>query len=171
MHLTMYRASLPVCIHMLKNLSSILKKGEVYAEAKNFDTAVLFNSRLAPDMFPLSRQVQIASDVAKGCGARLAGTEAPKFDDDEKTYAELYDRIDKTIAFLETVPEEQVDGTEEKAITLELPNTTLEFSGMDYLLYFVIPNFYFHVTTAYNILRHNGVDIGKLDFLGDLPHG
>jgi len=169
MNLSMYEASRPICIHMLKNLSSILEKGEVFAETKNFDTDVLFNSRLAPDMFSLSKQVQIACDIAKGCGARLAGVEVPTFNDDEKTYAELYDRIGKTIAFLDTLTKDQIDGTEEKAITLEIRNTTLKFSGKDYLLYFVIPNLYFHVTTAYNILRHNGVGLGKLDFLGELP--
>lgn len=169
MHLSMYKASVPVCIHMLRNLAAILKKGEEFAHTKGFDPDVLFNSRLAPDMFPLSKQIQIATDVAKGCGGRLAGVDAPKFDDDENSYAGLYERIEKTIAFLEPLSAEQIDGTEEKAITLELPNMTVNFTGMEYLQNFVIPNLYFHVTTAYNILRHNGVDVGKLDFLGGLP--
>lgn len=168
MQLTMYEASVPVCTTMLGNLSHILEKGEAFAEAKDFDTDVLFNSRLVPDMYPLYRQVQIATDLAKSCGANLAGVEEPKYNDEEKNYAELYERIDKTVGFLDTLESEWMIGSEEKEITLQLPKSRLTFSGIDYLLNFVHPNFYFHVTTAYNILRHNGVELGKLDYIGTM---
>ena len=169
MSLSMYQISIPVCDRTLKNLSHILEKGEESAESRGFDVNILFSSRLAPDMFPLSRQVQIASDIAKGCGARLAGMEVPAYEDDESSYTDLYGRIDKTLKFLGGLEAGQIDGSEDRAITLQLPNTTLNFCGRDYLLTFVMPNLYFHVTTAYNILRHNGVDVGKLDFLGTPP--
>lgn len=165
MTISMYKASVPVCIRALENLAAVLKKGEAFAEAKKFDTGVLFHSRLAPDMYPLSRQVQIATDMAKGCGARLAGMEPPVFEDDETTYAELYRRIEKTVSFLQTLSPDQIDGTEDKEITLRL-RQTVTLDGLSYLLKFVLPNVFFHVTTAYDILRHNGVEIGKLDFLG-----
>lgn len=169
MSISMYQASVPICIHMLKNLSAILKKAATYADAKKIDSAVLAGSRLYPDMFPLTRQVQIACDMSKGCGARLSGTEAPKFPDNETTIPELIHRIDKTVAFLKKLRPRQIDGTEQKTITLQFPQMTLEYPGMQYLLGFVLPNLYFHVTTAYNILRHNGLDIGKRDFLGGAP--
>ncbi len=166
MALSMYQASVPVFIRMLNNLSGFLKKGEALAEAKKIEPEVLINSRLAPDMFPLSRQIQIASDMSRRCVARLAGVEAPKIEDNEKTFEELYKRIDTTIDYLKSFKPGQIDGTEEKPITLEVRGNTLHFQGMMFLLLYSLPNFYFHVTTAYNILRHNGVDIGKLDFLG-----
>ena len=166
MKISMYQASLPVLKLMLANLAEILKKSAAHAEAKKIDPAVLITSRLYPDMFALARQVQIASDTAKGCAARLAGSEIPKYEDNEATFPELVARIEKTIAFLDSFKPEQIDGTEEKSITLKMRSGDLNFTGLSYLLNFVIPNFYFHVTTAYDILRHNGVEIGKNDFLG-----
>ena len=166
MTISMYEASIPVFIRMLKNLAAILAKGAAYAEAKKIEPAVLVNSRLFPDMFPLARQVQIASDAAKGCGARLAGREPPKFEDNEATFPELLTRIDKSIAYLETLKPEQINGSEQRTITLQIRNKTVNFLGMPFLLNFALPNFYFHVTTAYDILRHCGVEIGKQDFIG-----
>lgn len=168
MPLSMYQASVPTFIHILSNLSNVLKKGAAYAEAKKFDSSVLVNARLAPDMFPLSRQVQIATDSAKGAAARLAGIEVPSFPDTETTFAELQTRIEKIIVFLRTITADKVDGSEERAINLKVGSYELSFKGQDYLLNFVIPNIYFHATTAYAILRHNGVDVGKMDFLGDI---
>jgi len=165
MTLSMYQASIPVFVRALNNLTAILRKGEQYAESRQFDPAVLFHSRLAPDMYPLSRQVQIATDVAKGCGARLAGLEPPTFEDNESTWAELYTRIERTVAFLQSLEPGQIDGTEDREIVLKL-RETVTFNGQSYLLTFALPNVFFHVTTAYAILRHNGVDIGKMDFIG-----
>jgi hypothetical protein len=164
--ISMYQASVPVMQRMLVNLRAILEKAGAFAEGKKLEPGALFGARLAPDMFPLSRQVQIASDMAKGCGARLAGVEPPKFDDNEASMKDLLGRIDKTLAFLQTLKPEQIDGSEDKNITLQLRTGPREFKGMNYLLFFALPNFYFHVTTAYDILRHNGVEIGKPDFLG-----
>jgi len=166
MTISMYQASVPVLVRTLNNLVGILQKGATYAETKKIDPNVLVNSRLFPDMLPLSKQVQIASDIAKRGVAQLAGIEAPKFEDNETTFPELIDRIHKTISFLETVKPEQIDGTEEKTITLPMRDQTLTFTGMPFLMYFVTPNVYFHVTTAYDILRHCGVEIGKIDYLG-----
>ena len=166
MSITMYQASVPYFLQMLGSLKKLLEKGAAHAAARKFDTMVLFNARLAPDMLPLVNQVRIASDNAKGCVARLAGIEPPKFADDEATYAQLTERVDKTIAFLKGIKPEQVDGSEGRQVTLKFPNNTFEFKGLQYLTTFAIPNFTFHVTTAYNILRHNGVEIGKRDFLG-----
>lgn len=166
MKISMYQASVPVFIHMLKNLAAILQKGVAYAEVKKIEPTVLINSRLYPDMFALVRQIQIASDVAKGCGARLAGLEPPKFEDNETTFPELFARIDKTVAYLETLKPEQIDGSEQRTVTLQIRNRTMTFLGMPFLLNFALPNFYFHVTTAYDILRHCGVEIGKQDFIG-----
>ncbi len=166
MTISMYQASVPVCIRTLNNLVSILEKGATYAETKKIDPNVLVNSRLSPDMFPLSRQVQIASDVARRGAAQLAGIEAPKFEDNETTFPELIDRLKKTISYLDTFKPEQIDGSEERTITLQMRDNTLSFQGMPFLLYFILPNVYFHVTTAYDILRHCGVELGKIDFLG-----
>jgi hypothetical protein len=166
MSLSMYQASIPVFIRMLHNLNEILKKAESHATAKRIDQAVFINARLAPDMFPLSRQVQIATDSVKGCAARLSGVEIPSYADTETTFAELKARINKTIDFLKTVSAKQIDGSEEKAINLKVGGMELSFSGQVYLLNFVTPNLYFHITAAYAILRHNGVEIGKMDFLG-----
>lgn len=166
MTISMYQASVPVLNHSMQALVAILEKGLQHAEAKDFDPAILVNSRLAPNMFPLSRQVQILTDQAKGCGARLAGMEPPKFADDETTIPQLLARVNKTIEFLNTLKPEQIDGSEEKTITLVFPNRTFTFAGLPYLLHFVLPNFYFHMSMTYALLRHNGVDVGKEDFLG-----
>ncbi len=166
MPLSMYQASVPIFIRMLGNLSAILGKAAAYAEAKKIDPAVLINARLAPDMRPLSFQVQTACDNAKGCAARLAGIEAPSHPDTETTFAELQARITKTIDFLQSVSAAQVDGSEERTIILKMRAQEVQFQGQAYLLTFALPNFYFHITTAYAILRHNGLEIGKADFLG-----
>ncbi len=166
MTISMYQASVPVFIRTLNNLVGILEKGAAHAETKKIDPSVLVNSRLAPDMLPLSKQVQIACDIAKRGAARLAEVEGPNFEDNETTLSELIQRIHKTISYLETLKPEQIDGSEEKTVTLPMRDNTLSFQGMQFLLYFVLPNVYFHVTTAYDILRHCGVEIGKQDFLG-----
>lgn len=166
MTISMYQASVPVFIRMLRNLKAIVEKGAAHADAKKFDASVLVNARLAPDMFALARQIQIATDNAKGCAARLAGVDIPKYEDTETTLPELIARLDKTIAFLKTFKPEQIDGSEDKAIVIKTPRGDLSFNGLTYLLNFAQPNVYFHITTAYNILRHNGVEIGKMDFLG-----
>ena len=151
MSLSMYQSSIPVFIHMLGNLRNILQKGAAHATNKNFDPSVLINSRLAPDMFALARQVQIATDMVKGCAARLAGIEPPKYEDNETSFDELVARIDKTISFLKEFSPAQIDNTEAKEITLALRTRTLNFDGKTYLQHFVIPNMYFHITTTYNI--------------------
>ncbi|MEH1802368.1 MAG: DUF1993 domain-containing protein [Nostoc sp.] len=166
MTISMYKASIPVFIRTLNNLANILEKGAIYAETKKIDPSVLINSRLSPDMFPLSKQVQIASDITNRGAARLAGIEAPKFEDNETTFSQLIDRIHQTISHLNTLKSDQIDGSEEREITLQMRDNTLSFQGMPYLFYFVLPNLYFHVTTAYDILRHCGVELGKGDFLG-----
>ena len=169
MSLSMYDASVPVLVHSLKNLSGILKKAAVHAKAKGIDPAVLVNARLFPDMFPLARQVQIATDMAKGCGARLAGVELPSYADTETTFPELQERISRTIAFLRSLKRAQFDGSSTRALQLQMRMGSIGFDGKDYLVGWVLPNFYFHMATAYNILRHNGVEIGKPDFLGQVP--
>ncbi len=166
MSLTMFQASIPQFQRMLGNLLSILQAAETWAEAKKIDPSVLLNMRLAPDMFPLKRQLQIATDSAKGCAARLAGVDVPSYPDTEETFAELKARLQKTIDFLASFTPAQIDGSEDKAIVLNFPSMELKFSGRDYLFQFVQPNFYFHLTTAYAILRHSGLDIGKMDFIG-----
>lgn len=168
MTISMYQASVPSLIHALDNLAAILVKGAAYAEARKVDPVVLLNSRLYPDMFPLGRQVQIASDIARRGAARLAGLEAPKLEDNETTFPELIARLQDTIAYLKTLTAEQIDGSEEKSITLPVGKETMTFEGLPYLLNFVLPNVYFHVTTAYNILRHCGVELGKKDYLGKI---
>ena len=166
MSLSMYQASIPVFIRALNNLSAILVKAAANAETRKIDPNVFIQSRLAPDMFPLPRQIQIATDGAKGCAARLAGVELPSYADTENSFPELQERIAKTIRFLEGFKPGQIDGTEEKNITLKAGTRDLSFKGQAYLLHFVLPNLFFHITAAYAILRHNGVDIGKMDFLG-----
>lgn len=168
MSISMYQASIPPILRTLTNLRAVLEKAAAHAEARKIDPSVLVNARLYPDMFPLSRQVQIATDNAKGAASRLAGKEPPKYEDNESTFPELVARIDKTIALLETFKPEQIDGSEDKTIMLPMHDRTLTFKGMPYLLDYVLPNIYFHVTTAYGILRHNGVEIGKKDFLGKI---
>ncbi|WP_333874728.1 DUF1993 domain-containing protein [Methylobacter sp.] len=167
MSLTMYQASIPVFIRMLGNLSAILDKASIHAEAKKIDPSVFINARLAPDMYPLSKQVQIATDMVKGCAARLAGIEVPSYEDSETTFVELQARIAKTVAFLQSVTAEQIDGSEERKITLKFGSREVHLLGQAYLLDFVYPNFHFHLTTTYAILRHNGVEIGKMDYVGN----
>jgi hypothetical protein len=164
MPLSMYHASIPVLVRGLENLSAVLKKGEAHP-----DSAKLVEARLAPDMFTLAGQVQRASDTAKGCPARLAGIDNPSFADTETTFAQLHERIAKTVDFLQTVKPEQVDGTADKAVSFKAGKIMLNFTGTSYLFGFVLPNFFFHTTTAYDILRHNGVAVGKMDYLGALP--
>ena len=165
MTISMYQASVPPMIKTLSNLRNLLEKAAVHAEAKKIDPAVLINARLYPDMFPLSRQVQIATDMAKGAASRLAGNEVPKYEDNEATFPELVARLDKTIALLQTFKPENIDGSEDNTITLPMHDRTLTFKGLAYLLDYVLPNVHFHTTTAYAILRHNGVEIGKKDFI------
>ena len=167
MSISMYQASVPPLIRSLNNLVAILEKAAAHAEAQKIDPAVLINSRLYPDMLPLSKQIQIAADVAKKGVARLAGLEAPVFEDNETTFSELISRLQKTTAYLETFTPEQIDGSEEKSISLPVRQETMIFQGLPFLLYFVLPNVYFHVTTAYGILRHSGVELGKMDYLGN----
>jgi len=162
----MYQASAPRFANILRNLSAILDKAEAHCAAKKIDPASLTAFRLFPDMFPFTRQVQIACDTAKGAVARLAGAEIPKHEDTEQTFAELKARIAKTLDFVESVPAAKIDGSEEKEIVLQMRSGERRFKGQQYLLGHAYPNFYFHVTTAYNILRHNGVELGKADFIG-----
>ena len=166
MTISMYQASVPPMIKTLSNLRNLLEKAVAHAEAKKIDPSVLINARLYPDMFPLSRQVQIATDMAKGAASRLAGQEVPKYEDNEATFPELVARLDKTIALLENFKPEDIDGSEDRTITLPMRDRTLTFKGLPYLIDYVLPNVYFHTTTAFAILRHNGVEIGKKDFLG-----
>jgi hypothetical protein len=166
MAISMYQASVPQLKKMLVNLTTILTKAEEHAVAKGVDSKVLVEARLFPDMFPLAKQVQIACDQVKFGLARLASVEAPKFDDTESTLAQLKERIAKTIAFMDSIQPEQIDGTEAKEIKFSIKEWSFEFVGEQYVLTWIIPNFYFHVTTAYNILRHNGVELGKADYLG-----
>jgi len=168
MSISMYQASLPVMIRGLTNLKAILGKAEAHAAAKQIEPTVFTNARLAPDMLPLVRQIYIVSDTAKGCAARLAGVEPPKFEDVEQTFEELQSRIQKTIDYLKEFNAAQIEGSESRAITLKMRSGPLEFTGLSYLFGFVLPNFYFHITTAYGILRHNGVELGKLDYLGGM---
>ncbi|MES2500168.1 MAG: DUF1993 domain-containing protein [Pseudomonadota bacterium] len=163
--LSLFDASISPLIHTLKSLSHILKKAEEYADAKKIEHAVLLNARLFPDMYPLTRQVQIATDMSKGAAARLAGVEIPKYEDDETTFEQLQTRIAETLAFIATIKAEQLLDAETRDIAISVRKIELKFTGQDYLLKWVMPNVYFHVTTAYNILRHNGVELGKPDFL------
>lgn len=163
----MYLASAPRFVHALQNLSAILDKAQAHAEAKKIDVLILTSYRLYPDMLPMTRQVQIACDAAKGAMARLAGAEIPKHDDTETSIVELKARIAKTIDFVRTFTPAQIDGTEDKEIVLKIQGNDVKLTGMQYLLGFALPNLYFHITTAYNILRHNGVEIGKRDYLGN----
>jgi uncharacterized protein len=168
MPLSMYQASVPVFIRMLGNLSGILDKAVAFAGVKRIEPSVLVNARIAPDMFALARQVQIATDTVKGCAARLAGVEVPSYADTETTFPDLQARIAKTVAFLQGFTAAQIDGSEAKKITLKLGGKETHFEGQTYLLNFAIPNFYFHVMAVYAILRHNGVELGKTDYLGSL---
>ena len=165
MSLSMYQASAPVFVAMLTNLAAILEKAEAYAKERKIDESVLLNWRFAPDMFPLTRQVQIATDFAKGTTARLAG-DVPKYADDEASFAALRQRIAKTVTFVEAFRPADIDGSEDRDVSLTAGSRELHFKGQPYLLNFALPNFYFHVTTAYDLLRACGVTIGKMDYIG-----
>ena len=165
MTISMSSASLPIFKTMLGNLSHILGKAEAHVEAKKFDPVALLQFRMAPDMLPFTRQVQIACDAAKNCAARISGVEAPKFEDTEASFPELKARIQKTLDFLTTVPSQKLDGTEEKEITFPVRDKTRTMKCEAYLKNLALPNFFFHVVTAYAILRHNGVELGKTDYL------
>ena len=167
MAISIYDQLVPVFTQMLSALDKVLSKAEADATSRKIDLEVFVNGRLAPDMLPLTRQIQIMTDQAKGSASRLAGQDPPKWADDEKSFADLHARVQKTIAHLKTFKPEDFEGAEKRSVELKFPNATFNFTGKDYLLNFVIPNFYFHYTTAYAILRHNGVPIGKGDFLGN----
>ncbi len=169
MAISMYQASVPPMIQGLRALSGLLDKAAAHAAARKIDPAVLLNARLFPDMFPMMRQVQIACDFAKGVPARLAGVDVPAFEDKEKDFADLKARIDRTIAFVQTLKPAQIDGSEDRDVTIKLGGNPVTFKGQTYLINFALPNFYFHATTAYAILRHNGVELGKRDFIGQVP--
>jgi hypothetical protein len=162
----MYQASVPVFLRGLKNLSAILEKATAHAAERKIDPIVFLTARLAPDMFPFTRQVQIASDHAKGATARLAGVEVPKFEDVEKSFDDLQQRLSRVAEFVATFEAVRIDGSEDREIVLPIGGRQLTFSGRTYLLNFALPNFYFHSTTAYAILRHNGIALGKGDFIG-----
>ena len=166
-NISMFQASVPRFVNILGNLSNILDKAQAHVDAKKIDPAFLPNYRLFPDMLPMTKQVQIASDTAKGVVARLAGVEIPVFEDNETTLAELKARIAKTIAFIQKMTPAQIDGTEDKEIVIKRGDKETRYNGMQFLLGHAIPNVYFHVATTYNILRHNGVEIGKRDYLGN----
>lgn len=166
MSISMHSASVPIFVRMLGNLLAWLENAEAHATAKKFDPNVLLAVRLAPDMLPFVRQIQVACDAAKFGVARLAGVEAPKFEDNEANFAELRERIGKTLAYVQSVPAAQLDGTEDKDVTVPRRDGPMVVKGEPYLKHFVLPNFFFHVTTAYALLRHNGVDLGKGDYLG-----
>lgn len=161
-----YEASVPVFRQVLKNLSALLDKAEAHAAEKGIDVATLLDGQLAPDMFSFTRQILIATDHAKGAVARLSGNEIPKFEDTEKTVAELQARIRKTQDFIDSIKPEQFAGGEDRDIKLVFPWATYDFTGQRYLTYWALPNFFFHATTAYGILRHQGVPVGKADFIG-----
>ena len=168
MTLSMYQASVPVFVHTLAALSAVLDKAAAHAAQRKIEPSVLLNTRLFPDMFPLVRQVQLAADFAKGPAARLAGLEVPKFADAETTFDELKVRIAKTVEFVKGLKPSQIDGSEDRDITIPIGGKPQSFKGQPYLLHFALPNFFFHATTAYDILRHCGVEVGKRDFLGPI---
>lgn len=165
MALALYDVSIPAYLHMLRNLEALLAKAEAHAKTAGSDPAAFLEARLAPDMHPLTRQIQMASDAAKGGAARLAGVAPPSYPDTETTWAEVKERIAKTIAFVETIKPEQVNGDETRTIELPIPGRTLTFTPRDFLIQFSLPNFFFHVVTAYGLLRAAGVPLGKMDYL------
>jgi uncharacterized protein len=169
MKISMYDASVPPCIRMMNNLAAVLEKAAEHATAKKIDPDVFVNSRLAPDMFPLSRQVQIASDSAKAGAARLAGVAPPSFEDNEKTLPDLVARAKKTAAYLESLKPAQFEGAEDRTVTWKTRSAEKSMRGLPYVLHQMLPNLHFHCTTAYDILRHNGVELGKMDYLGRDP--
>ena len=166
MQTSMYRSSVPTFTRVLGNLAAILEKAAAHAEARKIDPAALLGARLFPDMFPLTKQVQLAADTVNTGAARLAGTEAPAHDNDESSFADLVGRLRKTITQLEALKPEQLDGTEDKTVSWQTRSSTKSMQGLAYLMNHILPNLYFHTTTAYNILRHNGVELGKMDYLG-----
>lgn len=166
MAVSMYTISIPVFVRHLNGLAGCLKKAQALYSEKKFDETSLLAFRLYPDMFTFTRQVQVTCDHAKNCAALLSGVEAPRFDDSEKSLAELIGRVEKTLAFLNTIKASQIDGTEDKAVTVKMRDRELNFKGQDLVLNRSLPNFYFHATTAYDMLRHHGVEIGKRDFMG-----
>ena len=165
MSVSMYSASVPVFVRMLNNVAAWLEKAEAHAEAKKFDAANFLTLRLSPDMLPLTKQVQIASDTAKGCAARLAGVEIPKWDDTEISLADLRARVGKTIDYVQSVPQAQIDAGADREIVLALRTGEMKFTGQRFLEHRALPNFYFHVTTIYALLRQAGVELGKADYL------
>jgi hypothetical protein len=169
MSLSIHEGSVPVLAHALTSVAGIVEKGRLHAESEKIDPAVLLGMRLYPNMFAFTRQVQVVSDTAKGCMARLAAVEAPKFPDSETSFAELKERLDKTLAFVNGFQPRQLEGADSRPVVLKFPNSTLNFnSGWDYLFSFVLPNLYFHSSMAYAILRHGGVKLGKSDYLGSI---
>jgi hypothetical protein len=166
MTISMYQASVPRIVNMLTNLDHLLSKAQAHVESKKWNETALTQFRLYPDMFPLTRQVQIACDTAKGVAGRLAGIDIPAFEDTEVTLGELRQRIEKTIAFVSSIQAAQIDGSEDKDIVTKRGDVETHYKGMQFLLNHAMPNLYFHVTTAYAILRHNGVEVGKRDYLG-----
>ena len=168
MALSMYQSTVPVFVTTLRNLKAVLEKGAAHAQSKKIDEAVLLQARLYPDMLPLTAQVQIAADMTRGCLDRLTGNEPESWEDKEKTFAELCARIDRTIEHVQSFTEKQLEGAESRSVVRKLRGEPRTFTGVSYLQRFVLPNLFFHATTAYDILRHNGVELGKLDFLGPL---
>lgn len=166
MKISMYEASIPTFLQTLRNLKTFLEKGAAHAETRKYDPNLLAATRLTADMLPLTRQIQIASDAAKGAAARLTGVDPPKFEDNEATLADLIARIDKTIDYLQGFKPEQFEGSDDRTITIQTPRQTFSFPGLIFLRHWAIPNFFFHVTTAYNLLRSNSVELGKADYLG-----
>jgi hypothetical protein len=166
--ITMYQASVPVFIRTLTTLNAILSKAAAHAQAKKIDDSVLLNARLFPDMLPFTKQVHLATDFARGTAARLASLEIPVFEDNEKTFAELMARVERTLDYLRTFKPEQIDGSETREIVRPLGGQPKKFTGINYLLQFALPNFYFHATTTYALLRHSGIEVGKMDFIGAL---
>src|SRR5579862_1111354 len=168
MAISMYRASVPLFVQVLNSLSAIIDKAEAHCEARKIDPAVLIGYRLAPDMYPLSRQLQIVSDMTRGAAARLAGTEPPSWPDTETTFAELKARLAKTLDFVQGFRPDQIDGSDERQVTIQGGGNTFTFTGESYLIHFVMPNVLFHAATFYDILRHAGLELGKRDFIGQV---
>ena len=166
MSMSLYPVTVPVFVKALANLKAVLEKAKAHALERKIEEAALVNARLYPDMFPLSRQVQIATDIARGCAARLAGVEPPSYEDKEQSFDDLAARIDRTIDYMRGLDEKHFDGADTRAITRPIRGQPHTFTGANYLLQFATPNVYFHTATAYDILRHNGVPLGKADFLG-----
>lgn len=168
MAMSMYQASVPVFVRMLTNLKAILNKAAAYAQARKIDETALLNARLFPDMFPFTRQVQLACDFARGTAARLAGKEPPALEDTEKTLAELIARIDRSLDYIRGIASREIEGSEAREIVRPVRGEPKKFTGLNYLIQYALPNFFFHTTTAYAILRHSGLEIGKADYIGQL---